>query len=70
MSIRRRVMATLALAGITAWTAGCIGDTEIRKDLQHRGGGAVVFRDRLPFLGGDMDHRWPAGQNQSRGPGN
>lgn len=47
MSIRRRVMATLALAGITAWTAGCIGDTEIRGDCST--GVAVLWSSGTAF---------------------
>lgn len=47
MSIRRRVMATLALAGITAWTAGCIGDTEIRRDCST--GVAVLWSSGTAF---------------------
>ncbi|BCR82375.1 hypothetical protein [Arachnia rubra] len=47
MSIRRRVMAALALAGITAWTAGCIGDAEIRGDCST--GVAVLWSSETAF---------------------
>lgn len=47
MSIRRHVMAALTLAGITAWTAGCIGDAEIRGDCST--GVAVLWSSETAF---------------------